>query len=487
MDKTQQQKNRRAVLGVIAVSTLCFFLALGAGIYLHQRLPQMRLQRVETALAAGNTDDARRLIARLDDEAAAQEYLARCDYLDAAELFSRGDYAAARALFGRAGNYADAAELVKRCDYAVAEERFSAGDFNGAEESFRALGGYVDAADRVLECRYAEAEALAGAGQAVDAAELFASLGAYGDAPARLAALAVEITGVADAQEAVAALRGLSREQLERQLAVTQAREALPRAIIAVGFYHTVGLNPDGTVTACGNNDYGQCDVGALRSVTAVAAGAYHTAALHADGTVSVVGRSGEGQADTTGWKNVVQIAAADYATFGLTAEGTLLCAGYNDYSETADWTGLAQVAGGSYNLGCLRADGTVWLSPELAGTEALQGAAALDVSTGYAVAAMADGSVVSTAYDLSGWQDVVSLSAGTTAILGLDAQGHVLARFFREKSPHPDFSGLNGAVAVAAGGTHFAVVFADGSVTVLGESDHGQADTAGWRLAVNG
>jgi len=251
-----------------------------------------------------------------------------------------------------------------------------------------------------------------------------------------------------------------------------------------VGFYHTVGLQRDGTVVACGDNSYGQCDVGALHGVTAVAAGAYHTVALHSDGTVSAVGRSSEGQCETATWRNVTAIAAADYATFGLTADGTLLCIGVNSYTVPSQWSELTAVAGGSYNLAALRADGSVWTHPALKGTDALRGAEVLAVNTGYAVAATGDGKVVATSGEAFDWHDIVALSASGTAILGLDAEGRVHARFFRE-GDSLDFSSVTDAVAIDAGGTHFAVAFSDGSVRVFGQNAHGEANTAGWSLAV--
>lgn len=38
-------------------------------------------------------------------------------------------------------------------------------------------------------------------------------------------------------------------------------RLTIPKDTIAAGRRHTVGLKSDGTVTAVGDNNYGQCDV----------------------------------------------------------------------------------------------------------------------------------------------------------------------------------------------------------------------------------
>ena len=72
--------------------------------------------------------------------------------------------------------------------------------------------------------------------------------------------------------------------------------------MVAAGFIHTVGLRADGTVTALGNNDYGQCDVGGWTNIIQVAAGGYHTVGLKADGTVVAVGWNYLLQCDVGDW-----------------------------------------------------------------------------------------------------------------------------------------------------------------------------------------
>ena len=421
---------------------------------------------------------------RVDDEALRESYFARCDYLDAEAAFAEGDWAAARGFYAAAGSYEDSEDKARLCDYRRAEELLAAGSPEEAEALFTSLGGFEDAADRALGCRYERASALESAGELSEAGALFASLGGYLDAETRLVRIATAVTGISDEDEALSVFRGMTPEARAKREALGALRDALPQGIIAVGFYHTVGLQSDGTVVACGDNSYGQCDVGALHDVKAVAAGAYHTVTLHSDGTVSAIGRDSEEQCATAEWRNVTAIAASDYATFGLTEDGTLLCTGFYDYTEPESWSGLKAVAGGSYNLAALRADGSVWSYPALKGLDALRGAEAVDVNTGYAVAVLGDGSVVSTNFDLSAWHDILAVSASSTAILALDAQGRVCAHFFRE-SDRLDFSSVTDAVAIAAGGTHFAVVLSDGSVRVFGETENGAGMTAGWSLAV--
>ncbi len=481
----EQKTIRRSVLLLIAAATVLFLAALYGASVLRVRVPQRRLEKIEALLVSGDTAAARRMIARVDDEAAAERYLTQCDYLDAEEALARGDWNAARELYAAAGSWEDSADKLRLCDYRLAEELLSAGSLEEAEALFSSLGGYGDAADRALDCRYERAAALESAGELSEAAALFETLGGYLDAEARLLRIARAATGLADDEEALSAFRGMSPELREKMAALGAAREKLPQDVIAVGFYHTVGLRADGGVLACGDNSFGQCEVGALHDVTAVAAGAYHTVALHSDGTVSAVGRSSEHQCDTSQWREVKAVAAADYATFGLTKDGTLLCTGFYDYREPESWGGLSAVTGGSYNLAALRSDGTVWTYPKLKNTEPLRGCVCLAVNTGCVAGVMTDGSLRCSAFDLSAWQDVISVSASGTAILGLDLQGRVLAHFFRE-SDAIDFSSYTGVRAIAAGGTHFALVLSDGSVTVLGENAHGEADTGEWILAAD-
>ena len=484
MDK-KQKKAKRTVLLLMAVTTLLFAGVLIGVSVLRVRIPQQRLEKIETLISEGDTDGARRLIVRVKDEALAEELSVRCSYLDAERAFERRDWIAAKALYAEAGSWEDSEEKVRLCDYRRAAELLVAGAYEEAEAVYSALGGYRDSASFALDCRYERAAELERAGQLSEAAQLFDTLGGHRDAETRLLRLAIAVTGISDGEEALNTLRGMSPELREKMETLAKAREALPQGIIAVGFYHTVGLRGDGRVLACGDDSYGQCSVDMFHDVTAVAAGAYHTLALHRDGTVSAVGRNSEHQCDTSAWRNVVAIAAADYASFGLTKDGKLLAVGFYDYSEPTGWSALEAVAGGSYNLAALSTDGTVWSFPKLKNTEVLRGCAVLAVNTGYVVGAMPDGSVVSSVYDLSSWQDVVALSASGTAILGLDAQGRVLAYFFRQ-SDAIDFSSFAEVKAIAAGGTHFALVRADGSVTVLGENEHGEAETAQWVLAVN-
>jgi|GEM_PF-2292219 len=484
MDEKKAERIRRGeVLKTLLVTTLVFFAVLGGLLLLHAKMPELRERSLVSALEAGQVDRARRLAGKLDDEEKARGYLVRCDYLEGRQLMSAGNWEEASGRFAAAAGYEDAADCKRECDYQAACALAQQGAWEAAADGFAALGNYRDAVEQNQRCRMERAISLEESDPS-GAAALYASLGDYGDAQQRLRALAVGLTGIEDEEAAVAALQGLTPEMLLRMAELNALRETLPRDIIDVGFYHTIGLAADGGVLACGDDSFGQCQVSGIRDAVAVAAGAYHSVVLHADGTVSAFGRDSEGQCDTADWRNVVQIAAADYATFGLCADGTLLYTGFNDYEKTAGWYGMERVSGGSYNVGSLRADGGAWIYPEIVGGEELTGLVDLAVNTGFGVGVRADGSVVASAFTLDDWNDVLLVSTSGTVVLGLRADGSVLCHAFRGRD-RLDLSSVTDAVAIAAGGTHSAVVLSDGSVRVFGESEDGQADTAGWRLAI--
>lgn len=84
-----------------------------------------------------------------------------------------------------------------------------------------------------------------------------------------------------------------------KEAALTVSR--WPKAAIAAGSSHTIGLKADGTVAAVGWNAHGQCNVSDWRDIVAVAAGCAHTVGLKSDGTVVAVGDNEYGQCEVSG------------------------------------------------------------------------------------------------------------------------------------------------------------------------------------------
>ena len=483
MKRRRDSTLRQEVTATVLIATLFFLLALGTAAVLQKKVPEWREAEFRTALASGDLAAARAAAKELG--AGERAALTECDYTEAMQWFGGGYYDQAKAIFSALGNYRDSAELVEECIYLHAEQDLAMGDLDGAAELFASAAGYKDSALREQQTRYTAAQACLDRGEASEAMNRFLALGGFSDARERAVTIAREITGEEDPDRAILLTQALSPEEADRLQDLQKRRDALPGQVIDVGFYHTVGLRSDGTVLACGRNEEGQCAVDSWRDITAVAAGAYHTVGLRSDGTVVACGRNTENQCDVGQWRDIVAVTASDWATFGLRRDGTVTVCGYNAsvmYYMLPGWTGIERIAGGSHNVGAIRADGTALLSHVSGRSEELTGLVELAVNTAFAVGLRVDGSVVSPTVELPGWGDMLRISASGSTILGMTRDGHVRGHFFRPGDALP-VEELSDVTAVAAGGTHCAFVLDDGTVTVLGESSQGQADTGEWRL----
>ena len=467
---------RRAIF----FSTVIMAVLVAAGLILYGQRERILSKRAERAAARGDYEKAISSLEALETGTEGEQALLAYRYALAEQALAAGDAARAETLFTQLGDYADSRTKILACRYLAAEQALEAGRLEEAKDAFYALSGYADALERYDGCRYAIAEQTALTDPAAGF-ELFWALGGYSDAKDRAVALAKQVTGEADETFAVNRMLGVSEEQVEQMKTLQSIRAGLPQGKLAVGFYHTVGLKADGTVLAVGRNEEGQCSVGAWSGIRAVACGAYHTVGLRGDGTVVAVGRNEEGQCDVGGWTGVVAVACSDYNTLALLSDGTVVSAGYQPYAELAGWRDIVSIEGGSYGAVGIGADGRVYCSHASLRSESLAGAVAADVSTGYCVALKEDGTVVHTALELP-WENVVALSASSTGVLALNDQGQVLCHWFRSRDA-VDFSDVTGAVALAAGGTHSAVLLSDGTVIARGSGEAGECDTGGWKL----
>ena len=465
---------RRAVFFSTVLMAVLFAVAL----LLYVNRSTLLLNCADRAADRGNYEKAVSLLESSDD--ADPDSLTEYRYQLALSYLESGKISNAETLFSQLADYRDSRVRISECRYRAAELLYENGEYEAAKNAFYALAGYSDALDRYDACRYA----IATETEKTDpeaAFTLFRALGSYADAKERAEAIAVQITGETDPAFAVNTMLGISNETLEQMRALEAVRQSLPKNRLAVGFYHTAGLRSDGTAVATGRNTEGQCEVTAWNELVAVDCGAYHTAALHSDGTVVAAGRNSEGQCDVSGWTGIIAIACTDYNTLGLRSDGTIVSTGYHAYADLSGWKNITALGGGSYVVCGVTEDGQVLSSHASARSETMRDVLAIDASTAYCAGLNADGTVLCTAVELP-WTDVVAISAGSTGVLGLDKGGHVLAHWFRSRDAI-DFSDLSGAVAIAAGGTHCAVLLRDGTVVTRGENDFGECDTASWNL----
>ncbi|MGI8808057.1 MAG: fibronectin type III domain-containing protein [Acidimicrobiales bacterium] len=165
---------------------------------------------------------------------------------------------------------------------------------------------------------------------------------------------------------------------------------------IGAGFFHTLGVRPDGGVVAWGWNNYGQLGDGSttdspspkpvpgLAGVKAVAGGALHSLALGVDGGMSAWGWNGVGQLGSRdnvdyhvphpvplGYR-VTSIAAGAYHTYALRNDGRVSSWGWNAFGQLGNEStgpvllevnGLSDVvaiAAGWFHGTAVRYDGSV-------------------------------------------------------------------------------------------------------------------------------
>jgi hypothetical protein len=264
--------------------------------------------------------------------------------------------------------------------------------------------------------------------------------------------------------------------------------------ILAAGGRHTVGILPDGTVVATGNNDEGQCDVGGWTNITHVAAGFSHTVGLKTDATVVATGRNIEGQCNVLGWTGIGLVVAGDWHTVGLKTDGTVVATGKDDEGQcdVGGWTNITQVAaGGAHTVG-LKTDGTVVATGRnIEGQCDVGGWTNISlVVAGYAhtVGLKTDGTVVATGNndegqcDVSGWTNITQVAAGHAHTVGLKTDGTVVAMGLNTDG-QCNVGGWMNITQVAAGGWHTVGLKDCGTVVATGLNTDGQCRVGGWIL----
>lgn len=277
------------------------------------------------------------------------------------------------------------------------------------------------------------------------------------------------------------------------------------------------GLKSDGTVVAAGRNDEGGCEVSGWTDIAEIEVGSLHVVGIKKDGSALVSGTVEDDQFDVGDWKlclpgemvaregsgrnaemieknisrNAV-IAAAWDDTYGLRSDGSVI-ATTEALNLDSGVKGLKAVVRGRWNVYALSAEGRVLpvmiRKPENIGiVSGWTDIVALgEVGWGDFVAGVkSDGTVVVSDsehedYDIEGWTDMATISAGNEHIVGLKSNGTVVADGdnYYEECKVSDWTDM---VAVAAGNSYTVGLRADGTVVATGDNDYGQCDVSDWK-----
>ena len=255
----------------------------------------------------------------------------------------------------------------------------------------------------------------------------------------------------------------VSRQEAERKREAAKKRlepirHAAQGLLVASGST-TIGLRPDGTVVAVGENDKGQCNVSNWREIVAICSGVSHTVGVKADGTAVAVGENDDGQCNVSNWRDIVAVCSGGCHTVGLKADGTVTAAGYSDdgRGDVSDWRDIVAICSSDWHTVGLKADGTV-------------------VATGDNDCGQCN---------VSDWRDIVAVCVGTFHTVGLKADGTVVAVGDNDFG-QCNVSDWQDIVAVCTGDSLTVGLKADGTVAAVGNNDDGQCGVEKWKLFDN-
>ena len=186
--KKKSKKPLIIILSVIAVIALCV-----AGFFIFQEVSRSNAYDQATAsFNSGNYSQAESTFSELGDYRDAKDMAqlskAHALFEEGKSLYDKGDYEEAKAKFALVNSKDlsdEVTEWMNKCDYALAEELFDQGDYSGAQTAFFDLGNYSDSVERVSACGYVIAEQLASNGEVEEAYEAFLGLGDYLDSAQR--------------------------------------------------------------------------------------------------------------------------------------------------------------------------------------------------------------------------------------------------------------------------------------------------------------
>jgi alpha-tubulin suppressor-like RCC1 family protein len=262
---------------------------------------------------------------------------------------------------------------------------------------------------------------------------------------------------------------------------------------IGAGYFHSVALTSNGTVSAWGDNSYGQVSVSGLTNISSVSAGAYHNLGLRFDGSVVAWGagtnftgppRRNQSKVPVN-VSNVIAVAAGGVHSLALDRTGRVSAWGDYIYSQTNVPPGLSNVvaiaAGGSHSL-ALTKDGFVvaWGAgvnfgefPHFGQSRVpveLSNVVAIAAATYHSMALRADGTVVCWGDNTfgqtippPGLSNVVAIAAGEGHSVALRKDGSLVSWGSNSYNKRTIPEGISNVVAIAGGGYHTLVMVNDG------------------------
>lgn len=219
-----------------------------------------------------------------------------------------------------------------------------------------------------------------------------------------------------------------------------------------------VGITESGSVLMEGRNDLSSFDLSQLSGAVSIECSGDFLAGLLPGGTVAITGHtSGKDFSDVSDWADIIEISAKGPYIIGLKADGTAI-AGPNYPGEAAakvsEWTNIVSVCAlGEDVFAGLKSDGTVAITTDRR------------------------------KWDVSDWNNVVTISGGSNRLVALRSDGTVLAAGDYPSDVLDAAAEWTDIVALADASDHLVGLKSDGTVVAAGDNNYGQCNLSTWRL----
>ena len=369
--------------------------------------------------------------------------------------------------------------------YKQGVELYNLGKYFEAIEIFSELGDYKDATEQIDLCNerirekneiirekdYNKAVDLYMAGKRFEAARYFISLDGYKD----------------------------SMYYLQKWNAKT----------IVAGGDHTLAITNNGKVLSTINTSNicitPKYDTENLNEIISVSEGHYHANVLKKDGTVVYLGNYPNSYYNrVSNWNNIVSVFAGKDYTIGLKSNGTVISVGPSSMGEDSaidveEWEDIVSISTGStfeasVTIG-LKADGTVVATGDnncgQCNVSGWENIVAVSASPFHTVGLKGDGTVVATVplggyaqkgqCDVQEWENIIAISSGSDHTVGLQSDGTVIAtggNYFGQC----DVLDWTNIVAISAGDFYTIGLKSDGTLLTAGRKSSGECNVDDWK-----
>lgn len=387
-------------------------------------------------------------------------------YKDAVNLFDNQEYELAEDKFRQLGEFLDSESYADSAFKLAEEKRLKEKEEELKEEE-----------TRLREECYESAYAFYQEGKYKKALELFDGLSGYNDAEEMSSKCKIALKRLAFSNSISAGIR-FSASVTQDGKVFFSGRDFIYEdelytwnniVSVSVEGHFVMGLKNDGTVVTAGqigdkDDDEGKyyIDTSDWHDIVSVSAGQLYIVGLRANGTLTAQGYNGDGQANIREWTDIVAVDTSWRTTVGLDSDGNIHITGYGSKRQLQqiedmrdEWTdivaistgGGSNIGGGGHTVG-LRRDGTV----------------------------VAVGANENNQCNVSGWKDIVAISAGDDHTVGLRNDGTVITTL-----TGTIINGWEDIVAVSAGYGFTLGLKEDGTVLAIGNDADGQSNVGNW------